>query len=284
LSLWGGKVVRIISWNVKQLTEPWRMLIADPSIDIALLQEALPPPKELSCEVEPPRNSDCRWIMPGYARAFRTSVARLSDRVTMRGRRTSDFATARGGVVPISRVGTLAVADVIHQGETITCISAYAPWENLLHDPPRRKPKCISDGSAHRLISDMSPLIASRRAQLLVAGDFNILYGYGENGNNHWRGRYETVFMRMEALGLRFVGPQVPNGRQAHPWPKELPKESKNVPTFHHSRQTAATATRQLDFVFASESIADRISVRAMNGIEEWGPSDHCRVVIDVAS
>jgi len=45
---------------------------------------------------------------------------------------------------------------------------------------------------------------------------------------------------------------------------------------------TIATATHQLDYVFASESIADRISVRALNGIEEWGKSDHARVVVEV--
>jgi exonuclease III len=54
------------------------------------------------------------------------------------------------------------------------------------------------------------------------------------------------------------------------------------VPTFHHNRQTPATATRQLDFVFASQSLADSVSVRALNEPDEWGPSDHCRVVIDV--
>ena len=38
------------------------------------------------------------------------------------------------------------------------------------------------------------------------------------------------------------------------------------------------SAQRQLDFVFASEALSERISVRALNGEEEWGPSDHCRV------
>ena len=85
----------------------------------------------------------------------------------------------------------------------------------------------------------------------------------------------------MEALGLRFVGPQAPEGgRQAAPWPKELPVDSLNVPTFYHNRQTPFTATRQLDFVFASESIADRVKVKALNRVKEWGPSDHCRILI----
>ena len=39
--------------------------------------------------------------------------------------------------------------------------------------------------------------------------------------------------------------------------------------------------TRQLDFVFASQALADRLTVRALNSDhEEWGPSDHCRVAI----
>jgi len=42
------------------------------------------------------------------------------------------------------------------------------------------------------------------------------------------------------------------------------------------------TATRQLDFVFASESIAKRLNVRAANRKEEWGPSDHCKVFIEL--
>jgi len=54
------------------------------------------------------------------------------------------------------------------------------------------------------------------------------------------------------------------------------------VPTYHHNRQTPANASRQLDFVFASESIADRVNVKALNSVEEWGPSDHCRIMIEL--
>jgi hypothetical protein len=37
-----------------------------------------------------------------------------------------------------------------------------------------------------------------------------------------------------------------------------------------------------LDFVFVSKAISDRVSVRAINEPDEWGPSDHCRVEIEV--
>ena len=131
-------------------------------------------------------------------------------------------------------------------------------------------------------MSDLSGLLGRHTHRLVVAGDWNILRGYGEHGDGYWKARYDTVFDRAEALGLRFVGAEHPNGRQAYPWPEELPPDSLCVPTFHHRGQTPVTATRQLDFVFASTSLADRVEVRALNEPEQWGPSDHCRVLIDL--
>ena len=118
--------------------------------------------------------------------------------------------------------------------------------------------------------------------RILVAGDLNILHGYGEYGSGYWAFRYATVFDRMSALGSSFVGPQAPAGRRADPWPDEPPRESDNAPTFYTSRQVPATSTRQLDFVFASSDLAEHIHVSARNQPEAWGPSDHCRVEIDV--
>ena len=71
-------------------------------------------------------------------------------------------------------------------------------------------------------------------------------------------------------------------GLQAEPWPKELPGGSKNVPTYHTTRQSPETATRQLDFVFASKSLIDDVSVESINDPGGWGSSDHCRVEIEV--
>ena len=87
----------------------------------------------------------------------------------------------------------------------------------------------------------------------------------------------------MSAVGLPFVGPQAPNGRQADPWPDELPRNSLNVPTYHTNRQTPTSATRQLDFVFASDGLSDSLTVRALNSYERWGPSDHRQLEIEIA-
>jgi hypothetical protein len=155
----------------------------------------------------------------------------------------------------------------------------YAPWEHA-----RSGSTIYADASAHRLLSDLSGLISTQKNHRIVAaGDLNILRGYGEHGNRYWQRRYRTVFDRTEAMGLICVGPQTPNGRQAQPWPTELPRNSVNVPTYHTSHQTPATATRQLDFVFASESIGDHVSAGALNGLHEWGSSDHCQIEIAVS-
>ena len=156
----------------------------------------------------------------------------------------------------------------------------YSHWET----PHAGGGWIVSDASAHRVVSDLSTFIGSQVGHRIVAaGDLNILHGYGEYGSRYWGSRYGTVFERMEALGLPFAGPQAPNGRQANPWPDELPSDSKNVPTYYTTRQTPSTATRQLDFVFASRGMAESVSVRALNGVEEWGPSDHCRLEITVS-
>ena len=64
----------------------------------------------------------------------------------------------------------------------------------------------IVDASVHRVISDLSLLIGKQRGhRILAAGDLSVLHGYGEN--DYWRKRYDTVFDRMKALGLPFVGP-----------------------------------------------------------------------------
>lgn len=137
--------------------------------------------------------------------------------------------------------------------------------------------------SVHERISELAAFIGSRDGhRIIAAGDLNFLYDYGEHGDAYWKGRYQTIFDRMDALGMTCMVPQHPNGRQADPWTDEHPRDSANVPTYHSMRSSPAGAIGQLDYVFASRSIADRISVRALNGVDEWGPSDHARVVVEV--
>lgn len=192
---------------------------------------------------------------------------------------------ARCGGLAVSRPGTLAAALVTPpDGQPFYAVSMYGGWEKP-HDRTGSS-WIIADASVHRLISDLSALIGRQRGhRIIAAGDLNLYHGYGDYGSAYWAKRYESVFARMHAIGLPFVGPQAPGGRSADPPPPELPEGCANVPTFHSNRQTPATACHQLDFVFASPSLAPRLKVRALNDAEpeRWGPSDHCRIEIELA-
>jgi len=271
-------VIRLVSWNMARRRAPWTWLDAL-GADVALLQEAGRPASEWALATNDEPADAWETALVGGRGKWRTAIVRLTDRVELRPRATVTLETSASvDDWVVSRAGSIAAADVIIDGAVVlTAVSVYAAWETTARE-------IYADGSAHRILSDLSALMPKPNHQLLVAGDWNILRGYGEFGNPYWRSRYDTVFQRAEALGLQFVGPQYPNGRQADPWPTELPHDSLCVPTFHHSRQKPATATRQLDFVFASTPLAHRVEVRALNTAEEWGPSDHCRVLIDVST
>ena len=110
----------------------------------------------------------------------------------------------------------------------------------------------------------------------------NNIYGVTEDNRLVWYQRDIGVFARMDALGLEFLGPQYPDGRRAEPTPQGLTTATRNVPTNHTTLGSPATAENQLDYVLASRGFHNGVRTRAMNGVEEWGASDHCRILIEV--
>jgi hypothetical protein len=105
----------------------------------------------------------------------------------------------------------------------------------------------------------------------------------------------DGVSRRIFIVGHRSGGPpraaaappcrsRVPLVHGARGWPRCMSLEPlPSVPTFRTRRSDPASATRQLDFVFASRALHGRLHVAALNAPEEWGPSDHCRVLIEFA-
>ncbi len=272
--------MKLISWNIGHRAEPWRRLL-ESDADVALLQEATEPPHEVVSKVgidaEP-------WLTEGAGapRPWRTAVVQLTNRVRVEWLKPFRIFEASGGDLAVSRLGTLSAAKVIApDGKSVLLASMYGLWEKP-HSSTGSS-WIYADASVHRVISDLAGLIGQQNGHnILAAGDLNILHGYGEGGNAYWGGRYATVFARMSAMGVPFVGPQAPNGRRADPWPTELPPDSANVPTFYTTHAAPETAARQLDFVFASVAMSTRVRVRALNAPDQWGPSDHCRVEIEI--
>ena len=188
--------------------------------------------------------------------------------------------------IAVSGIGTITAARVTPKDDSIEpfiAVSMYGRW--LGPHPSVRSSWIYSDASVHRIISDISVFIGHSDAtkhRIIAAGDLNLLYGYGDEGDPYWAARYRTVFDRMNAIGLEFVGPQAPHGRQAKTPPVGQPADSLNVVTFTPNSRSLGDGVSQLDYVFASRGFHESVKVRALNEVDEWGSSDHCRVVIEV--
>lgn len=267
-------MVKIVCWNIAHRHAAWRFLL-DCDADIALLQEAGPPPADVAGQVEvdpaPFKDDD------GY-KISRAAIVKLSDRVEVEWLTPVPIHEARGGDLVESQPGSIAAAIISAPGITPFIAASICAGYARVH---RRMGKAsVVDATLHRVISDLSLLIGHvTRHRIVAAGDLSIWHGYGSPS---WKRRYDTVFDRMEALGLPLVGPLHPHGRQADPVPTWFPEDTLNVPTYQRIGESTAEAKDQLDYVFASRSMADSVQVRALNGVEEWGPSDHCRIEIVV--
>ena len=240
-------------------------------VDVALLQEASRVPEDLRHTVDvdrslwPERHVD--------ALGYPSVVARLSDRVAVKFIATGPMGDHFSQDFYTSEWGTLgaAIVNPIDGDESYILVSMAAAYNAFTQEsgsPSRRE--CI--GSVHRLISDLSRLVG-RQSRVIAAGDWAIHPGWSTYPTSVWNERealhFRTAFDRMQALGFRQL---VPDGRRS---------DRGDVVTFSTMGSTPAQAWTQADYVFATENIADRVSVHALNHPDDWGPSDHCRLVID---
>ena len=267
--------------------------------DVALLQEANVDqvPAEVADRVDtgPAEHWDShvwnsRWWEGRFKHLFDrwAMVVKLSERVEVEWfKQTSPIVQTARDEIAVSGIGTIAAARVTPKDGSapFIAVSMYAKWTSPHPHANSKWSVGYQDGSAHRIISDLSAFIGSTDPsthRILAAGDLNMFYGATDGNRLALPTRDRTVTDRMDALGMKFLGPQYPDGRRASPAPQGLPPDTGNVPTFHSSRQSPETAQNQLDYVFASRGFHNSVKVRAMNGVEEWGASDHCRLLIKI--
>ena len=154
--------------------------------------------------------------------------------------------------------------------EAFIAVSMYARWLKAHPSTKSSWSTGYSDASAHRIISDLSVFIGHRDPathRILAVGDLNMFYG-ATGGKLSLPERDRTVWKRMQVLGLEFLGPQAPHGSRAESAPTDVPSDTKNVPTYY-ARGGSAAAVNQLDYAFVSRGFHERVSVRAMNNVEE---------------
>ena len=200
-------------------------------------------------------------------------VVKLSDRVEVEGfRQIPPISELGARDIGISGIGTMAAMAAPLDRPEEAFVSMYARW--MKPHPSTCSPwrAGTSDVSAHRILSDLSAFIGHdnpSRHRILAAGDLNMIYG-ATGRTLSLPERQRTVWDRFEALGLEFLGPQAPNGRQAAVPPPDVPPDSLNVRTFHPVGKSAADAVVQLDYDFASRGFHERgrsaRSMGLMNG------------------
>ena len=264
-------VIRVLCWNIGFREEPMQIM-TDSGCDVALIQEA--------------RLYGDSWEREHYDRGAR--IYRLSNRVDVIGFRNIPQGRRPGPAeFTVSAAGTVAAARIIPEnGLPFIAISLYARWERPHPDTPTTWGVGYADAMAHRAISDLSAFIGDKDPathRILVAGDFNLIHGATEQNHLALPERDRSVFARLQSLGFEFMGPQFPDGKMASPSPGGLPADTKNVPTYHTTSQQPGTAANQLDYVFASRGFHRNVRAHALNEPKQWGPSDHCRIVIEVS-
>ena len=296
----------VVSWNMGYRRKPWQELV-HMGADVALLQETCRMPPDVADRVStgPPKHRDshvwdsCLWDCDRYRDYFRRRrwprIAKLSDRVAVEWFKPvfSVVDPLPDDAIRVSDINSIAAAKVTPltgTEEPFVVISMYAGWISPHPITAGGWKHAMADVSAHRIMSDLSAFIRDTDRvphRILAAGDLNMDYGGWEDSVANrplLHARERTVWDRMKALGFEYLGPRHPNGRRADPVPSHLPAATKNVPTFHSAQSSPAAAQVQLDHVFGSRGFHDSIATRAMNGVDEWGSSDHCRLLIEVGN
>ena len=167
---------------------------------------------------------------PYYSYGRWPLVVKLSDRVQVEWFKPVQPNTAWEGddKIEVSNEGIIAAARIIPTDgiEPFIAVSMYARWYGP--HPTVSGPAggwIYPDASAHSIISDLTTFINSpvfgghadrSDRRILAAGDLNMDFDFGQ-GTHPRCSRANTVFDRMNALGLEYMGPQHPRpARRSH--------------------------------------------------------------------
>jgi hypothetical protein len=169
---------------------------------------------------------------------------------------------AAEGELACSHPGQFAVSDVdLGGGRTLTVISLYGIWQPFLGTSDK-----YPEGSLHRALSDLTPVIEERGPDnVLIGGDLNLWsYSPGSVRGDRWM----TVFTRLkDAYDLTICGPYRREGEarlDRCPCPDI---ECRHVNTFLYAANTA-NVPYQLDFFLATENL------RARHLVASWADPD----------
>jgi hypothetical protein len=253
----------VVAWNLNEArsrrAKSWTIL-DDLRADISLLNEARVPKERLGPHV---RGGESTRGLDPKVRSWATAVLSpfalvdLAGDVRTRGYFRAPFANARPGswtaaVVPVRDVGN------------VTAIALYG----LLDER--------SDASVHRSLSDLTPLFEDTRynKRLVLGGDLNTWTGWPAGSVR--LARDESVFRRIEAFGLvdclvaalaqrryrALKGCPCSYGEACRHTRTRLDRNHPEIPY-------------QMDYLYASPRLAERLLTCEAVDLGDGSPSDH---------
>ena len=240
--------MKIVSWNMQNLKKSWRFLVdRHEQYDFAFVQEACTPTSYVR------QNAD-HWDIPyerwqARPKSYKQEVLRIADGWSFE-RLDRDTISDLGPddkAILRPRFRAAAVARKAgHQGICLICVVS----------GPKNSLRLADTVSAVRRTLRRARF--DSRIPLIVAGDLTTDVK-----------RTPQTFSAMEEIGMYCVGPDSPNYIQ----------ESLG--------EQPGGAWRRLNHVFVSAELQESVSVTALNDPNQnspdfWGPSDHCRILIDL--
>ncbi len=255
--------LRLVSWNMKGAKTSWPYLVDELGADMALLQEALPPPAGIpAVHVADPLSGRRGTGVAIYCRARMPQVV---GSVRCRGREVK---------IPQTHPGCCLVADAKVGATPFRLISVYGRIDGA----------GLSDTTLHRILSDVTPVIdAGRRTLLYLAGDFNTSTQlmWAAPGSNEMVARDALVFRRLVESGMVDVFHATRDGRPRLEGCKCYDGENcSHVRTIYHTRRL--DKPWQLDYAFASKPLAAVIQSLRI-GERGTHQSDHQPVIVETS-
>lgn len=234
----------------------WRYLREKLQPDVALLQEAAVP-DGVPHAVHRSEGID-------QHRRWGSAVVSWNHPLTELERAKSVYAKAEVELVH-THPGTVAVADMEIEGQApLTLVSIYGM---LQHG--------YSITTMHRILSDLTPLLDSRRSKRIVlGGDFNC----STQLEPPHRERHRNLFQRIEAFKLVDLVAMTAASRPALTGCTCEDKPCRHVQTHRHN---TSKIPWQDDYLFASEALAGKVTEVSVVDEEPgaWEFSDHCPIV-----
>lgn len=254
--------MQIVSWNMQNKRESWRFLVdRHHDYDFAFIGEACVPPRsarDIAATKDWNIPYDTWDLQPGEQRKkYRQEVLGIGGSWRLERFDRHEVVDATDPVLPskhdhiFRRWHRVAIASNAEEQYCLVCVVSG-------HSQAQSLPLLMTGVRAVLTRQGYAPAIP-----IIIAGDLT---------TNEQKS--PEMFARMSEIGLPWVGPGGANyihvsGRKPH------------------QRETPESAHRRLNHVFASEDLVGRVTVTALNRSEQshpdyWGPSDHCRVRIEV--